>query len=47
MQQHILHAVVRDDETETLGDVEPLDDAGDLDQIDGVAALVITHCDFL
>ena len=28
VQQHVRHAVVGNDEAETLGDVEPLDDAG-------------------
>ncbi len=48
VQQHILHAVVGYDEAKALGDVEPFYDTGDLDQIDGVIALVITaRRDFL
>jgi len=31
MQEHIGHAVVRDDEPEPLGHIEPLDHAGNLD----------------
>jgi len=32
VQQHVGHAVIRHDEAVTFGDVEPLDEAGDLDQ---------------
>ena len=35
MQKNVLHAIVRNDEAEALGDVEPLDDARDLDEVDG------------
>jgi hypothetical protein len=38
MQQDVLHPVVRNDETEPLGDVKPLDDAGNLHEIHRVAA---------
>jgi hypothetical protein len=37
MQEHIRHAVVGDDEAETLADVEPLDAAADLDKVEGLA----------
>ncbi len=41
MQQNVLHAVVRHDEAETLGDVEPLDDTGDFDEIDGIPGQLV------
>ena len=31
VQQHVGHAIVRNDEAVALGDIEPFDDAGDLD----------------
>ena len=33
MQQHIRHAVVGNDEAVTLGDIEPLDDAGNFNDV--------------
>ncbi|MNS53869.1 hypothetical protein D3C72_866390 [compost metagenome] len=41
VQQHILRAVIRHDEAETLGDIEPLHDAGDLGQVHGIARKVL------
>jgi hypothetical protein len=34
VQEHVRHAVVRYDKAESLRDVEPLDDAGNLDDVD-------------
>ncbi len=34
VQENILHAIVRNDEAEAFGDVEPLDDTGDFNKID-------------
>ena len=34
MQENIRHAVIGNDEAEALGDVEPLDPTGDLNEID-------------
>jgi hypothetical protein len=35
MEENVRHAVIRYDEPEALGDIEPLDAAADLDQLKG------------
>ena len=41
MDQNVRHAVVGNNETIALGNVEPLDDPGDLDQVDGSIGLCV------
>ena len=41
VQQHVLHAVVGNDEAEPLGHVEPFYDTGNLNQIDRLASEIL------
>ena len=43
MQKDVRHAVVRHDEAEALGDVEPLDAAADLNEFERVVARKVGH----
>ena len=36
VKKYVLHAVVWNDETETLGNIKPFDDTGDFNEIDGI-----------
>ncbi len=41
MQQHVLHSIVRYDETKTFGNIEPFHDAGDFDQFNRIYCQIL------
>ena|SRR5579863_6937539 len=44
MQEHVGHAVIGNDESISLGNIEPFDPAGNLDELKGGRAVLIDGC---